>query len=69
MRYQTDLATIAAIFFFVKGRMIWLTERYAVMKIKINVDFLKAILLQLNTYVFRNSKLIFDQIKENLSLY
>ena len=45
MRYQTDLATIVAIFFFVKGRMIWLTERYAVMKIKINVDFLKAILL------------------------
>ena len=60
MRYQTDLATIVAIFFFVKGRMIWLTERYAVMKIKINVDFLKAILLQLNTYVFRNSKLLFD---------
>ena len=69
MRYQTDLATIVTIFFLVKGRMIWLTERYAVMKIKINVDFLKAILLQLNTYVFRNSKLIFDQIKENLSLY
>jgi len=60
MRYQTDLATIVAIFFLVKGRMIWLTERYAVMKIKINVDFLKAILLQLNTYVFRNSKLLFD---------
>ena len=69
MRYQTDLATIVTIFFLVKGRMIWLTERYAVMKIKINVDFLKAILLQPNTYVFRNSELIFDQINENLSLY
>ena len=52
MRYQTDLATIAAISFFVKGRMIWLTERYAVMKIKINVDFLKAILLSCKSIGF-----------------
>jgi hypothetical protein len=52
MRYQTDLATIVAIFFLVKGRMIWLTERYAVMKIKINVDFLKAILLSCKSIGF-----------------
>ena len=66
MRYQTDLATIVTIFFLVKGRMIWLTERYAVMKIKINIDFLKAILLQPQSIAFELRMLVFVKISVNI---